>query len=178
MACIVRELATSTVTSTTRSQPLGVDLTPYGTYKVRCNGKHLGNFKSLEEAVARRTEYDLVVKNANWEAYLLIEPDRDLDNDVAIRLTGVRGTGLYSKVDLSLWHRLTFNCHWSVDTQGYARGSVGGSIALHKAVFLRLHPGYVSSQDNSIDHINLGAIVFFFYRGTTACLKHLSCCRG
>jgi hypothetical protein len=77
-----------------------VDLTPSGTYKVTAMESIWAISSHLKKLwLAARVRFG--GEEHNWEAYLLIEPDRDLDNDVAIRLTGVGAQSLlYSKVDL------------------------------------------------------------------------------
>jgi hypothetical protein len=147
---------TKDVTTSTSTLPQGVYRSGAKMYRAKYQAKYLGSFGSIDAAVEFRRDHIATLRANEWEAYLLIEPHRDLDNDVAIRLSGKRGEGLYSKVDASLWHTLTFKLTWSLSTYGYAIGHIGyrQTTVLHQAVFLRLHPMYIPNNDVSIDHIN------------------------
>lgn len=142
------QMAHSQPVKTARSLPVGV--CAVGTKFRACYGKqHLGMFLSIEEAAACHTRHCSQLNKQAWEEHLKTPISRDVDGDAVINLRVEQ-----SKVPEELWHALTFQHSWNYD-KPYAKGTWNGrSIRLHVLIYTLLHPGYMSSQGSSVDHIN------------------------
>lgn len=126
----------------------GVRRLKSGKFEARFCQISLGNFSTLEAAVAARKKHIATVQEDKWQAHKRLPITYDEDGDAAITLGGKYATGAMSKVDMNFWHVLTFEQKWRIDRNGYARSQV----LLHKAVMLLIDSDYVSSRDASVDH--------------------------
>jgi hypothetical protein len=128
----------------------GVDKTRSGLFRARYGTQYLGVFKTFEAALAVREEHVKALRESEWKAHESLTITYDSDGDAVIVLEdGKWGSGVKSKVDAELWHRLTFKTTWFLDRIGYA---TSWSRPLHMAVMMLIDSDYVPNRNTSIDH--------------------------
>jgi hypothetical protein len=102
----------------------GITETKSNTFIVRIGKTCVGTFKTLEEAkVVRNEAHEKHVTEK--EKKRLNEPVTMNENgDAIISLSGTRGKGKFTIVDVDKWHDL-MRYSWSLDSSGYTRSSQG-----------------------------------------------------
>ena len=119
-------------------------------FKVTHQGKVVGWFQTLDDAVkGKQQRVDAVWKEA-WQKHLSIPISRDEQDRAIIMLSGA-GKGQYSIVPAKWWHELTFQTSWGLAKQ-YASGRWHGkSCRLHNVIAGMMFGVY--DKKYTVDHI-------------------------
>lgn len=136
----------------TRELPCGV-VKSGERFEARFRRKSIGIFATVALAEAARAAKIAEIDEAEWQEHLKSPILRDNNGHAIVALTGDKAHGLFSRVPEKLWHQLTFRQTWCI-SNGYATGWWNKETQkLHTVVYTLLHPDFVPSWNNSVDHI-------------------------
>ena len=129
----------------------GIRLTAEKKYRVYINGKHIGQFDTLQEAQKVASDFYKKQKDDKDENDRNRDIERDENGKAILTLKSVSGIVGYTYVDEEHW-RDVVRYSWHKDNQNYAVGNVNGKvIKLHKYIY-ETYIGEIPKK-HVIDHI-------------------------